>query len=258
MSHARVRSHPFLDWPAPIPFAHRGGASEQPENTLAAFAAAVELGFRYLETDVRATRDGVLLAFHDPCLDRVTDRTGRIEELPWAEVRRARVDGREPIAQLAEVLDAFPDARINIDAKHDAAVEPLVATLRAANALDRVCVASFSEPRLRRLRRELGPTVCTALGPVGVGALRAAGWGAPVRRWLDAPCAQVPSRQGPVPLVDRRTLAAAHRARVAVQVWTVDDPAEIHRLLDLGVDGLMTDRPTVLKDVLVARGQWVS
>ena len=98
-------AYPFLHWPGPLAFAHRGGASEAPENTMPAFEHAVRLGYRYLETDAHVTADGVLIAFHDDRLDRVTDRTGVIAELPWSEVQQARVDGREPIPLLEDLLD---------------------------------------------------------------------------------------------------------------------------------------------------------
>lgn len=252
--------HPFLDHPGPIAFAHRGGAGDAPENTLAAFAAAVRLGYRYLETDVHATADGILVAFHDERLDRVTDRRGLVAELPWAEVARARVAGREPIPRLEELLEAWPQVRVNLDPKHDAAVEPLVVVLRRPGVLERVCVGSFSGPRLARLRAALGPGLCTSLGPRGVAGLRLDSWGAPgagaLVRGEGADCVQVPVRRGIVPLVDRRFILAAHRRGLPVHVWTVNEPAEMVRLLDLGVDGLMTDRPALLREVLMARGQW--
>ena len=162
---------PFLDWPYPIPFAHRGGASDKPENTLAAFERAVELGYRYVETDAHLTADGVLLAFHDHVLDRVTDRTGVVADLPWAEIQQARVDG-EPIPLLEDLLGAWRDVRVNIDPKHDAAVGPLVDLLGRCNAFDRVCVAAFSDRRLTRVRRMSGGRVCTALGPTGITRMR--------------------------------------------------------------------------------------
>jgi glycerophosphoryl diester phosphodiesterase len=253
-----VPTHPFLDHDGPIPFAHRGGASEAPENTLPAFEYAVGLGFRYLETDVHATADGVLVAFHDASLDRVSDRSGRIAELTWSEVSRALVDGRAPIPRLADLFEAFPDARINIDCKSDGAVEPLVAALRAHRALDRVCVGAFSDARLRRLRRALGAGLCTTMGPVEVARWRLASLVPGGERFASrsAACAQVPIRMGPLPVVDRRSVATARRLGQPVHVWTVDDETEMHRLLDLGVDGIMTDRPAVLRDVLRARGQW--
>lgn len=251
--------HPYLDWPGPIPFAHRGGAGDWPENTMPAFEGAVALGYRYVETDVHATSDGALLAFHDDVLDRVTDRTGTIAELPWSVVREARVAGREPIPLLEDLLGAWPDLRVNIDPKHDAAVAPLADALRRAGALDRVCVGSVSDARLTRLRRLLGPGLCTALGPRATARLRAALMAA--GRLAGRPsgwCAQVPVNYGRVPLVDARFVATAHAKGLHVHVWTIDDEGEMHRLLDLGVDGIMTDRPAVLRSVLEARGQWVA
>jgi len=248
-------SHPYLDHPGPVAFAHRGGAEEYPENSLAAFRHAVSLGFRYLETDVHLTADGEVLAFHDDTLDRVTDRAGRIAELSAAEVAEARIAGREPIPTLDALLEEFPGARVNIDPKGDPVVEPLAEVLRRHDALDRVCLGSFSGRRLRRLRRLLGEGLCTSAGPLATAAFRLASLGVPAPRGHHD-CLQVPVRQSGLPLVDQRFLDLAHRRGLKVHVWTIDDPAEMHRLLDLGVDGLMTDRPTVLRDVLRDRGAW--
>ncbi|HEX7095186.1 MAG TPA: glycerophosphodiester phosphodiesterase family protein, partial [Acidimicrobiales bacterium] len=110
-------THAFLDHPGPLAFAHRGGAGVNPENTWAAFDHAVSLGYRYLETDVRVTSDGVVVAFHDPTLDRVTDRTGAIARRPWVEVRRARIAGKHEPVRLDDLLAAYPDVRVNIDPK---------------------------------------------------------------------------------------------------------------------------------------------
>jgi glycerophosphoryl diester phosphodiesterase len=267
-------AHPFLDHPGPIAFAHRGGAGLHPENTLAAFAAAVELGYRYVETDVHVTSDGVVVAFHDDRLERVTDGRGRIAELAWSDVAGARVAGTEPIPRLEELLATWPDLRINIDPKHDAAVVPLASMLQARRALDRVCIGSFSERRLAAVREALGPRCCTSLGPRGVVALRARAWGirrrGPGRATAAAParagrapaagrahCVQVPTRHRGIPLVDRRLIAAAGELDLPVHVWTVDDPAEMNRLLDLGVGGIMTDRPERLRAVLERRGAWI-
>jgi glycerophosphoryl diester phosphodiesterase len=245
--------HPYLDWPAPIAFAHRGGASEAPENTLPAFARAVELGYRYLETDVHATVDGTVVAFHDDDLSRTCGRPGRISELPTADVRAARVDGKEPIPLLSELFEAFPEARFNIDCKSDAAVGPLADIVTSHNAIDRVCLASFNDRRLRRLRGLLGGRLCSSAAQQELAVLWLSGWS--ISRAL---AAQVPARQGPFAVVTERFVQRAHRRGMAVHVWTIDDPAEMHRLLDVGVDGIMTDRPAVLKDVLVERGAWVT
>ena len=244
----------YLDHPGPIAFAHRGGASEHPENTMPAFEHAVRLGYRYLETDVHATADGVPVAFHDTVLDRVTDRTGVIAQLPWDTVRQARV-GTVGIPLMAELLTTWPDIRVNIDLKHDASVVPLVEVIDRTGTHDRVCVASFSGRRLDRFRGLTGGRVCTAIGPLDIARLRGAGFGLPSGRFAGA-CAQVPVRQGPVLILDRRFVDGAHRLGLPVHVWTIDDPSDMESLLDLGVDGIMTDRPSVLKEVLVRRGVW--
>jgi glycerophosphoryl diester phosphodiesterase len=246
----------FLDHPGPIPFAHRGGASDAPENTMPAFANAVALGYRYVETDVHTTADGVLLAFHDDRLDRVTDRVGRIDSLPWSVVREARVAGREPIPRLEDLLGAWPDLRVNIDPKHDAAVGPLVDALRRTRSIDRVCIGAFSDRRLARMRAALGSRLCTSFGPVAITRFLVAARGLPAGRLPPAACLQVPPNAGRVTIVDERFVAAAHGRGLAVHVWTIDDDDEMERLLDLGVDGIMTDRPGPLRAVLERRGLW--
>src|SRR5690242_4141583 len=239
--------------------AHRGGAIEHLENTMPAFEACVALGYRYLETDVRVTADGVLVVFHDPGLERVTDATGRIEQLPWSEVARARIGGREPILRLEELLGAWPDVRFNLDIKAAGVVAPLVRAIRGLGVTDRICLASFSDARIAAARRLLGPSVCTALGPRGVAALRLASYrprAADLVR-IQAGCAQVPLQLGGRALVDERFVAAAHARGLQVHVWTVDTPQEAATMLDLGVDGVMTDRPAMLRELLEKRGQWM-
>jgi glycerophosphoryl diester phosphodiesterase len=249
----------FLDGPLPLAMAHRGGAVEHLENSMPAFEASVAMGYRYLETDVRATADGVLVAFHDAVLERVTDSAGRIDQLPWSEVSRARIGGREPVLRLEELLDAWPDVRFNLDIKAAGVVAPLVRTIRRMKVGERICLASFSDARVAAARRLLGPTVCTALGPRGVAALRLASYRPRAAGLLRLPagCAQVPLQLGGRALVDERFVAAAHARGLQVHVWTVDDEQEATALLDLGVDGIMTDRPAMLRELLEKRGQWV-
>jgi len=253
-----MRSYAFLDHEGPIAFAHRGGAAGGVENSLAAFQLAVDLGYRYLETDVHATADGVLLAFHDRTLDRVTDTAGRIARMSLADVQRARIGGREPIPLLVDLLGAFPDVRFNIDVKDARAVAPLIALVRETRSHDRLCIASFSDRRLRTVRAELGPEVATAFGPRGVAALRAATRLTALTRLVqtDVPCVQLPVRLGTVPLLTPRLLDLAHSLGLHVHAWTIDDEAQMHQLLDLGVDGIMTDEPARLRDVLAGRGLW--
>lgn len=245
----------YLDHPGFLAFAHRGGALEAPENTMKAFEYAVGLGYRYLETDAYATRDGVLISFHDDRLDRVCDTTGRIETLSWAEVGRARIGGSEPVPLMEDLLTRWPDVRINIDPKHDAAVAPLIALIKRLGVEDRVCVGSFSDRRVRQVVDAFDGRVCTSPGPSGVLRLKAASGGWPAWRWRQG-CVQVPVQANGITIVTRRFIEAAERRGLQVHVWTIDVADEMERLIDLGVHGLMTDSPSVLKDVLTRRRLW--
>lgn len=262
------RSRPASDYPYfdnggfPLAFAHRGGALTGAnvglENTMVAFQSAVDLGYRYVETDVHATRDGALFAFHDPTLDRATNGNGRIAERTSSELRSVRIDGREPIPLLADILTTWPDLRVNIDAKSPASVVRLAAVIAQHGAEDRVCVASFSAARVRLLRRLLGPRVATSFSAPGVGALRllpnACVRVLSVARHAQA--AQVPVRRGSLQIVTPQFVSRAHALGTQVHVWTIDAPAEMRRLLDVGVDGIMTDRTDLLRDIYLERGIW--
>jgi glycerophosphoryl diester phosphodiesterase len=248
--------YPYLDHEGPIAMAHRGGALHPDnlgyENSLRAFAHAVKLGYTYLETDLHATSDGKVVAFHDHRLDRVTDRSGTIAQLPWSEVSKARINGHEPIPLLTDVLEEFPQARLNLDIKADNGVGPAAGVLRAAGAIDRVCVSSFSQARVQRIRRELGPRLATGFGQNEIARLRFA----PFRLSSPGACLQIPEVYGRIRVLTPGLLRRAHALGKQVHVWTVDDPARMHRLLDAGVDGIITDRTDLLRDVLVERGQW--
>ena len=238
--------------------AHRGGAIEHLENTMPAFQACVDLGYRYLETDVQVTADGVLVAFHDPTLERVTDRSGRVEHLPWSEIAEARIGGREPILRLEDLLGAWPDVRFNLDIKAAGVLAPLVRLVRRMDVADRHLPRVVLRRPDRRGPPPVRPDLCTSLGPRGVAALRLSSYSpraAGLVR-IQAGCAQVPLQLGGRALVDERFVAAAHERGLQVHVWTVDDPDECTAMLDLGVDGIMTDRPAMLRELLEKRGEW--
>jgi glycerophosphoryl diester phosphodiesterase len=244
----------YLDHPTPVAFAHRGGAAHFPENSWRAFEHAVKLGYAYLETDAHATADGVLVAFHDKTLDRVTDRTGAIAALRARQVAEAKIAGTDSIPLLEDLVGAWPEVRFNIDVKDAPAARPLAELIRRTAAWDRVCITSFSAGRLRATRRLLDRPVCMAASPVGAAALRSGLPGpalaaAFARRSVR--CAQIPIGLATAPLIGR-----ARDAGLAVHVWTVNDPAVMARLLDLGVDGIMTDQTELLREVMISRGQW--
>jgi glycerophosphoryl diester phosphodiesterase len=244
----------YLDHPRPLAFAHRGGTGAFPENSFRAFEHAVTLGYAYLETDVHATCDGVAVAFHDKTLDRVTDAEGRIAQLTAAQLAGVRIAGTDPVPLLADLLTAWPDVRFNLDVKDEPAIEPLVAVLAATNCWDRVCLTSFSGRRLDATRRLLPRPVCTSATPAGIGAIRA---GVPARTLAarfaarGVRCAQIPFGMATSRFLDR-----AHAAGLQVHAWTVNEESDMSALLARGVDGIMTDRAELLREVLIGRGQW--
>lgn len=256
---------PFLDEPRErgkiLAYAHRGGALHPDlpgvENTRKAFRHAVGLGYRYLETDVHATSDGHLLAFHDAALDRVTEHAGAISEHALVDLAKVLVGGSEPIPRFEELLEEFPDARFNVDLKSAGSIDPMIDLIERMGAHDRVCVGSFLERVLRRFRSRLAARtsrpVATSCGIIAATALKYRG----ARLVRDSGAAyQVPHFYRGRRIVDQRYVDRAHALDRQVHVWTIDDRAEMEHLLDLGVDGIITDRTDVLKDVLEMRGQW--
>lgn len=247
----------YLDLPGPIALAHRGAhGGGVTENSMAAFEAAVRLGFRYVETDVHATADGVLVAIHDSTLDRVSTGSGAIAQLPYDVVARARLSDGSPVPLLADLLGAWPELRVNIDAKDDRAVGPLLDVLDRTRAHQRVCVGAFSDSRIRALRRALPPGTATALAPREVAALRLMPPAPLRRRWLPdgAPCVQVPPQVGRLQVVQESFVERAHAQGRQVHVWTIDDPAQMRRLLDIGVDGIVSDNAEGVLAVVADRG----
>lgn len=245
-----------------LPIAHRGGAGHPDlaglENTLVAFQHAAGQGYAYLETDVHATRDGVVVAFHDDVLDRVTDTHGEIETMTWAELDRVRLSVTGRIPRLDELLETLPQCRFNIDLKTEAAIEPLAALLSRSGAEQRVCVSSFSHRRISRFRRLTGGRVATGCSPVEAVAFRLLPSGRLARRLTRGRVAvlQLPHRRGRFEVVTPGLVRRAHAGGAHVHVWTVDDPQEMATLLDRDIDGIITDRTEVLKDVLDRAGRW--
>lgn len=246
----------------PLVLAHRGGGAEAPENTPEAFQALRDIEVYHVETDAHLSADGQVVLNHDPKVDRTYSASGEIREMTWSQLEQLRGADGSRMMRLVDALDAFPDMYFNIDAKSEDVARPLLEVLREREALGRVLVASFNESRLRRLRREESRLV-TSLGVAAVTRLVAAAQLAQPATRLRVPgplegvwAVQVPEKMGAIRVVDRRFVATAHALGCAVHVWTVNDESQMHRLLDLGVDGIITDHPTLARRVLEERGQW--
>lgn len=258
---------PVLDGPLPHAIAHRGSRLLWPENTMRAFRGAVELGYRWLETDLHITRDGVLVCLHDDTVDRTTDGSGFVWDLTFAELGRLdagyRFEERSvrprrgsglTVPSFAELMAAFDDIRVIVDLKQDGLEAPLARAVEDLDLWDRLIVGSFSDERLRRFRDLTGGRVATSTGSSVTRSL----W---KRSWFGTPAPVADAIQVPVwyrglPIVNARTVVGFHRGGFQVHVWTVNRAARMRRLLDAGVDGIITDRPDVLRDVLIERGRW--
>ncbi|HEU0181812.1 MAG TPA: glycerophosphodiester phosphodiesterase family protein [Agromyces mariniharenae] len=245
----------YLDPPAPRVLAHRGLALDAPENTMLAFSEAVGIGASYLETDVHVSHDGVAVISHDPSLRRVAGHDLRVSDLTMDELRRIDLGHGQGYCALEEALDAFPQTRFNIDIKVEGALAPTVAVLRRTGAGSRVLLTSFTDGRRRRAARLVVDAVSS---PGRAGVIRsmfAAPFGPAALAWAvrGAVALQVPERVGPLRVVTRAFVERAHRAGLEVHVWTVNDPAVMSRLLDLGVDGLVTDRADLALPLVEAR-----
>ena len=241
-----------------LAIAHRGGAAMGPENTMEAFETAVALGYTHLETDVRRTADGVCVAFHDRTLRRVTGAPGNLSDLSWDDVTRLRVSGCGPVGgtgavpRVEELLTAWPDVRWALDVKQPSAIPALVRAVRAANAEHRVCLSGTWDRWLIAAHRALGPAASLALGWRSMTSL-VAGQRLSLRGhgYVHLPLT-VAGRPFAWPRVVER--AQTHGLRLIV--WGLVQSADMHRLLDHGVDGIFTDHIDVLREVLVARGAW--
>jgi len=240
----------------PRAIAHRGGSLEWTENTMAAFQGAWDLGFTYFELDVRATADGVLVVFHDDSMERLAGRPEAVEECTIEQLAEVRLGAANAaIPTLEEVLTTFPDVRIHLDVKDASSIDPLCNLLTRLDDPGRFCVACFAPRPLARIRAQLGEGYLTNLSIPEMGRLRSASFGlpsGPIKGFV----ASVPPKNGRLRVVDRRFVDAAHERGIEVHVWTIDDSSQMEELLDFGVDAIMTDRPTVLKELLVKRGAW--
>lgn len=233
-------------------FVHRGGDEATTENTLEAFQYSSDLGFIFMETDVQFTNDGEVVVFHDRDLKRIAGIEKKISELSINEIKSIDLINGGKIPTLNELLYSFKDLRFNIDIKVDAAVERSVEIIKSHGALNRTCLAAFSSKRVDHIRNLAGKDACTSMGQLEVSKLIMQSYGFPFKK-QSGMCAQVPVTQWGLPVVTKRFIKEAHAQEKLVHVWTIDEPKEMFSLIDMGVDGLMTDKPSVLKKVMTEK-----
>lgn len=260
-------NHPFLSHEHPLRFAHRGSSILWPENTITAFQGAVDLGYRYIETDVQVTRDGKIVMFHDHHLERVTNGRGKVKAWNWQDLRKLdaafnfKPEAGFPlrnqgigIPSLEEAMTTFPGVMFNIDLKQPNIEQVMVDFIRQHHFEERVLIASFYDRRLRRFRKKAGNSNSIATSTARLET--AAFWACSRLKKslnLQAQALQVPPRMKGIALVDDKMVRAAHAIGKQIHVWTINESKEMQQLLDLGVDGIITDRPDLLNRVLAQK-----
>ena len=245
--------HPFFRDFNFYGFVHRGGDEVKSENTLEAFEYSSDLGFIYIETDVQSTKDGHVVIFHDSTLKRMAGINKSISDLTLEEIKRIELIDGGKIPLLYEALDSLPDLRFNIDIKTEDAMENTIKIIQEMKCFHRTCLASFSSSRLNRIRKLAGPEVCTSSGQMDIFKLICKSLGISLKI-NSADCAQIPITQWGVPILTKRFLRIAKKENKLVHVWTIDNKEEMFKLIDFGVDGIMTDKPSILKQAMSERG----
>ena len=244
-----MKTHPYLDEAGTAIFAHRGGSIEAPENTIEAFQHAVGMGCGYVATDVQLSKDGIPYTFHDNDLLRITGIAKDFGDLDSAEIDALRIFGDYPIPTLKECLQRFPDTKFNIDLKTDAVMKPALDIIKELNAMHRVCITSFSHKRIAYAREYL-PEVCLSMAPQEMIRLKLKTWGLPLGVG-HGHCIQVPIYyKNALKIVTRRFVKKVQALGLKIHVWTINDEHTMQKLIDMGVDGIMTDRPRALKEIL--------
>ena len=260
----RAVTHPYLSLEYPLRLAHRGSRELWPENTMASFQGAADLGYRYIETDVRITLDNVVVAFHDETLERITNGAGRVRDWRYEELQRLDAayhfdeNGGYPlrgsgigISTFEEVLLTWPDVHFNVDIKSPRMEWHVAQVVKSTRRENSILVAGFSDLRIARYRRIMGPETATSAGPLGALAMFAASrFGATVASRAAAYQLPFDARGAPI---DRKLVDSIHKVGAQLHAWTVNRRNDMDRLLDLGVDGIVTDRPDILNEAVAAR-----
>ena len=238
-----------------LAFAHRGGNEFAPENSFRAFKSAVDIGYKYLETDVHLTKDGFLIAFHDDTLDRVTDKSGLIRDLTLSEVKKAKIAGTDEIPLLSELLNSFTDCFFNIDCKVDETVQPLINLINNKDFINRVCIGSFSQKRIIFIRKSLGKDVKTSMGPAEVILSKFLSYTSLGYNFKSS-YTSIPIRRYGINLLEERNIKYLKSNNQKVIAWTINDEDQMKMLINIGIDGIMTDNLTLLKKVLIEESLW--
>jgi len=239
---------PYLNYSGVAVLAHRGGSIESYENTIESFYYSQSLGCRFIETDVQVSSDGIPYIFHDETLTRLLGKNDVFSNLHSSEIEDLRIFESHKIPRLDETLQTFPDMYFQIDVKTDEVAMPALEVIHQCKAEDRVCIASFNSARLSKVNN-IYPEICLSMGPNEVSKMLLSSFGL-YKKTIMGDCLQVPMYYYGIKVVTKRFVDFIHSKGLKICVWTINDEKTFKKLIDMGVDGIITDKPKLLFQVL--------
>ena len=241
----------YLNYDGLAVMAHRGGSLEAPENTIESFNYSLEIGSDIIETDIQLSSDGIPYIFHDDDLKRISGLEKNFNELLSSEIDELNIFGDYKIPTLEETLKQFPNTKFQIDFKTDEVVDPAIEIINKFPHIKKnLCVASFSSHRLQNIKSKLSD-VTYSMGPYEVLKLLLKSFGI-YRGEISGDCLQIPIYRYGIKIVTRRFVDFCKRENIKISVWTINSIEEMNYLIDLKVDGIITDKPKALIDLLTS------
>jgi len=238
-----------------IPIAHRGASLLAGENSFEAFKKANDLGYKLLETDVHGSKDGTAYIFHDESLQRLTGDNKKIYNLRDRDIDSIKINNSTIIPRLSDIFEELPSNFFNLDAKTWQAVAPMAQTIKQTQFQSKVCIGSFNNSRINKILKELGPETCHSMGTSSVLKFYFSAYSG-FKLDFSAQCIQLPIAQFGISLMTQNIIRHAKRLNIKIHFWTVNDAPTIKKLIDLNVNGIMTDDCVLLRKIMLEHGKW--
>ena len=238
-----------------VPIAHRGASLVATENSFESFRKAFDLGYRIIETDIHSSKDGTAYIFHDNTLERLTGENLKISDLKDVDIDSLKVNKSSIIPRLSNVFEEFPEGLFNLDAKTWEATIPITNTVKKMACSSRVCIGSFNDKHIDAIIRELGVETCHSMGTSNVFKFYL-GAQLGIKQNFTAQCIQLPIKQFGISLITQKILRHARKLGIKIHFWTINNSGLIQKLLELDVDGIMTDDCILLKTIMEKKHKW--
>ena len=238
-----------------VPIAHRGASLLASENSFESFRKAFDLGYRVIETDIHSSKDGTAYIFHDITLERLTGENLKISDLKDVDIDSLKINNSSIIPRLSNVFEEFPEGLFNLDAKTWKSTTPIVDTIQNMGCRSRVCIASFNDRRVNAIIKELGLETCHSMGTSNVIKFYL-GAQLGIEQHFTSQCIQLPIKMFGISLTTRKVLSYARKLGIKIHFWTINNPVIMQKLLELNVDGIMTDDCVLLKEIMKEQNKW--